>query len=172
MRCIVGLTRSEDGMKQTYWKYIADNVLLDDQGQLNKHLNSSYNGVKALNQTSFYDENFPKAGKTVRFDERVTQLPSDTTELRGEAIKSKVGGSQSNLKSAGGDKVIYKSQFVSDVKSKKRIQAVMEEDEYFNELEYRKEKKRLLERFWSKNITVRVRVTILDSEGSQMRQHF
>jgi hypothetical protein len=154
MRCKERINGSEDGIKETYWKYVADNVLLDDTGQLNKHLNSSYNGIKGLNQTSFYDENFPKASKTVRFDDRVTQLPSDDTGLRGESIRSKAGGSQSNLKGAGGDKVVYKSQFVSDVKGKKKIEAVMEEDEYFNELEYRKEKKRLLERFWSKTITV------------------
>jgi hypothetical protein len=72
-------------MKETYWKYIADNKMIDEKGVLNRDLRGVDHGIASLNKSLALE-------KTVRFDPKSATLPQIQSHIRSEVAKSKAAG--------------------------------------------------------------------------------
>jgi hypothetical protein len=150
----------EDGGKETYWRYLADNVLMDERGVLNRELGGVDYGLKQLSQPlpslkKSGDKAEKSAHRAVSFNPVSRFYTSDTdgyhlegdrvVPLMNETTKSSATKLDSLNKPAKPSSITKKySQFESAVK----------EDPQFSEKEYHKQKKQLLERYWTKKITV------------------
>ena len=135
-------------LKETQWKYIADNIMMDEKGLLNRESRGIDQGLASLNKVSHHnshglqDSKFGISSKPTHDGLYGDRLEATIT-LDAQSQTSKVGRSSSRTKS----KPVKMS-------AAQKYAETLEKDLYVSEAELREHKLALMNKAFKKEITV------------------